>query len=354
MRAFVWLVVRLRWLIVAAWIAAAVASTLYLPGIGASEEASLGGLVPKDARALQTEQRSFEHFRVPLLSRAAVVQRDENGLAPAAQRRVVDRALRINRGEVPDLRTIVFALPVLNTAGVVPGSTERGTTAVTFLFFKPEASLHARAALAQTYATRIARDGDPVVGPTGPAPARWAQWEAIEDALTWVEIATLLFIALVVGVTFRAFGAPLVALSAAAIAYFVSLGVVGQAGVQFGLAIPREVEPVMLVLLLGVVTDYAVFFMSSTRRRLAAGEQRVEAAERAAVDGSSCSGPRRCSSASSSSSAPSAPGPRSPCSSRWRSRSRSCRPCSRSSAATSSGRRSTRSRGASGRDSSRG
>lgn len=283
-RAFVWVVVRLRWLIVAGWIAAAVASALYLPGLGDTKEASLGGLVPQDARALRTEERSFEHFEVPLLARAAVVQRDENGLTAAQQRRAVERALAINRGEVPDLRTILFAFPVLNTAGIVPGSKERGTTAVTYLYFRPDASLHASAALADTYAARIERDGDPVVGATGAAPARWAQWRAIEDALPWVEAATLLFVALVVGATFRAFGAPFVALSAAAVAYVVSLGVVGQAGAQFDLAIPREVEPVMLVLLLGVVTDYAVFFMSAARRRLAAGEPRVAAAEHAAVD----------------------------------------------------------------------
>lgn len=283
-RAFVWLVIRLRWLVVAGWIAAAVASTLYLPGLGASDEASLGGLVPQDARALRVEERSFEHFEVPLIARAAVVQRDPRGLGEQAQRRVVRRAAAVGEGEVPDLRTIVFALPVLNTGGLVPGSRERGTTAVTYLFFEPDATLAARAALADTYARWIAADGDPVTGATGAAPARWAQWEAIEDALPWVELATVLFVALVVGGTFRAFGAPLVALAAAAVAYLVSLGVVGEAGARLDLAIPREVEPVMLVLLLGVVTDYAVFLMAATRRRLAAGERRVRAAELAAVD----------------------------------------------------------------------
>jgi RND superfamily putative drug exporter len=283
-RGFVWLVIRLRWLVILGWIAAAIASVTYLPGLGETEEASLGGLVPQDARALTTERRAFDHFSVPLLSRAVVVQRDPEGLSVAEQRRAVARAVAINRREVPLLRTIVFAFPVLNTGGIVPGSKEEGTTAVTYLFFEPGATLNARASLADSYAASIASAGDPVVGATGAAPARWAQWEAIEDALPWVEVATLLFIALVVGVTFRAFGAPFVALTAAAIAYFVSLGVVGQAGEMLGLAIPREVEPVMLVLLLGVVTDYAVFFMSATRRHLAAGERRVAAAEHAAVE----------------------------------------------------------------------
>jgi RND superfamily putative drug exporter len=283
-RALVWLVVRLRWLVVAGWVAAAVAATLWLPGLGSTEEANLGGLVPQDARAQQVERRSFDHFDVPLISRAAVVQRNPEGLTPAQQARAVRRAARVNARDDRLLATVVFALPVLNTAGLVPGSTERDTTAVTFLFYEPEASLQARAALATTYGSRIEEDGDHLIGATGAAPARWEQWKAIEDALPWVEAATLLLIFLVVALTFRAVGAPLVALSAAGIAYFVSLGVVGWAGERLDLAVPREVEPVMLVLLLGVVTDYAVFFLSATRRRLAAGEPRVQAAEAAAVD----------------------------------------------------------------------
>jgi putative drug exporter of the RND superfamily len=283
-RALTWLVVRLRWLVVAGWVAAAIAATIWLPGLGSTQEANLGGLVPQNARAQQVERRSFDYFDVPLISRAVVVQRNEEGLTPAQQTRVLRRAAAINTREDTLLGTVVFALPVLNTAGIVPGSTERDTTAVTFLFYKPEASLQARAALADTYGTRIEADDDHLIGATGAAPARWEQWEAIEGALPWVEGATLLLIFLVVSLTFRAVGAPLIALVAAALAYFVSVGVVGWAGERLDLAVPREVEPVMLVLLLGVVTDYAVFFLSATRRHLAAGEPRVRAAESAAND----------------------------------------------------------------------
>ena len=39
--------------------------------------------------------------------------------------------------------------------------------------------------------------------------------------------------------------------------------------------IPRDAEPVLVVLLLGVVTDYAVFFLHGMRERLAAGDERA-------------------------------------------------------------------------------
>ena len=48
-----------------------------------------------------------------------------------------------------------------------------------------------------------------------------------------------------------------VTLLAAGIAYVVSLRSVAWAGEWLGMSIPRDAEPVLVVLLLGVVTDYA-------------------------------------------------------------------------------------------------
>src|SRR4029450_5015767 len=45
-----------------------------------------------------------------------------------------------------------------------------------------------------------------------------------------------------------------------------------------GTEIPREVQPVLVALLLGLTTDYAVFFLSGVRGRLVEGESRVRAA----------------------------------------------------------------------------
>ena len=275
------LVVRNSRLVLAGWVAAAVAATVFLPGLSEAGESPLGGLVASDARAIAVEERSFEHFRVPLLSRTAVVQRAPSGLAIAEQRRVLDRALRINERRDPLLRTIVFALPVTNTAALLPGSRELGTTAVTYLFYERDASLHARDALARSYSARILAAGDAYTGVTGPVSARLEQWRRIEDALPRVELATVALIALILGFTFRAPGAPLVALVSAAVAYLVAARLVASAGRVFDVAVPAEVEPVMVVLLLGLVTDYTVFFLAGVRRRLAEGddaEQSVRAA----------------------------------------------------------------------------
>jgi putative drug exporter of the RND superfamily len=273
------LLVRLRFAIVAAWLAVAAAALVYLPSLAGAGSTSLGGLVAADAEAVEAELRSLEAFPFPLLSRTFVVQRDAGGLSTGEQARIAERALRINERRDPLLATVVFALPVTNAAGFFPGSRERGTTALTYLFYRPDASLYARRALAQTYAERIERAGDPVTGVTGAVPARLAQWEAIEDALPLVELATVAFILVLLALTFRTPVVPVVVLAAAGLTYVLASRSVAALGDVAGSTVPREVEPVLVVLLLGVVTDYSIFFVTSFRRRLEEGYDARSAAE---------------------------------------------------------------------------
>src|SRR5437763_17096515 len=99
------LVVWLRWPIVLAWAAGAVAATVYLPGLGGGG-ASPEGLIPKHAAALATEDRSVRDFGFPLLTELAVVQRNPRGLSPAVQQRAVERAIALDRGQIPALRPL--------------------------------------------------------------------------------------------------------------------------------------------------------------------------------------------------------------------------------------------------------
>jgi RND superfamily putative drug exporter len=281
-RLFAHVVVGLRWLIVPAWIAAAAASALYLPSLGSGEPLALGGLVPSDASALRVGQRETELFRVPLTGDTVVVQRDPDGLSTAAQARALARALAVSRG-AEDPEGIAFALPIANTLGLFPGSRERGTTVLTYLFFEPQASLVDRVNEANVYASRIDRPDDALVGVTGPAPARYRQFLEIDSHIELVEIATVGLIFLVVGLTFRALGAPLVTLFAAGIAFIVSGGLIPWVGERLGVSVPEEVEPLVVALTLGIVTDYAVFYLAGYRRRLLEGLDRVEAARAATI-----------------------------------------------------------------------
>jgi len=275
-------VVGLRWVIVPAWVAAAAASALFLPSLGSGEPLALGGLIPSDAPAIRVGQRETELFRLPLTADTVVVQRDSGGLSREAQARALARAVAVSQG-TKDPEGIAFALPIANTLGLFPGSRERGTTVLTYLFFGPEASLVDRVSEANAYAARINGSDEALVGVTGPAPARYQQFLEIDSHLELVEIATVALILLVVGLTFRALGAPLLTLFAAGIAFIVSSGVIPWVGERLGVTVPEEVEPLVVALTLGIVTDYAVFYLSGYRRSLFEGLDRVEAARAATI-----------------------------------------------------------------------
>jgi putative drug exporter of the RND superfamily len=276
-KVFASVVVRLRYLVVAAWIAAAVATAVYLPGLGSGEALELGGLLPEESPAIDAGERSQQLFTVPLTADTAVVERNPEGFSAETQQAIVQRAVDATTQEgVGD--EIRFALPILNTRELFPGSEEDGTTAVTHLFFPPEVSLTNRVELAHEYADR--GEEEHFAGITGPGPARLAQFEEIDDALLFVELGTILAIALVVGLTYRSLGAPLLTLAASAIAFVVASGTIPWVAERLGAAIPQEVEPLVVALTLGIVTDYTIFFLSACRRELAGGATRLEAARR--------------------------------------------------------------------------
>lgn len=276
-RAYAWVLTGLRWLVVPAWILAAVGATRFLPTLQQAQGNALGSLVPQEAPALKAEERDFRLFRLPLLSRVEVVQRNPRGLSLRAQARVVERAVRLDQRADPRLPEVVGAIPVENTLGLFPGSAERSTTAVTYLYFRVEATLQQQWTQAHAF-MRGATAQDAFVGVTGAAPARLEQTNRITGALPWIEVATVLMIALVVGLYYRSVGAPIVTLAAAGIAYLVSIRVVAWFSARIHVALPNELQPVLVVLLLGIVTDYSVFFLSGMRDRLATGEPRSRAA----------------------------------------------------------------------------
>jgi RND superfamily putative drug exporter len=281
---FARLVVRLRVVLPVAWAAAAVLATTLLPTVQEAQTGGLGDLVPNDAAAIEAETRAAELFGFPLLSRTVLVQRDPRGLSAAEQARVVTRAVAITRREVPWLARVPAALPVTNVVGEAPFARERSTTALTYLIFAPGVSRRDREIYADRLERNVERREDHAVGVTGAVPARTAQAETVRAALPFVELATLLLVALAVGVHFRAPLAPLVTLAAVAIAYLIAIRLMAAIGQEAGVSVPAEVEPIVVVLLFGIVTDYAIFFLSRFRARLADGQAPRRAAESATAE----------------------------------------------------------------------
>ncbi len=87
----------------------------------------------------------------------------------------------------------------------------------------------------------------------------------------------MLAIALIVGVRFRSVIAPLPALACAGAAYVIAVRIVAWGAQRAGITLPQDADPVLVVLLLGVTTDYCVFFLAGMRSRLAEGASRLQA-----------------------------------------------------------------------------
>jgi putative drug exporter of the RND superfamily len=324
-RWYAFTVVSLRFLLIGGWAAAVAAAIVYLPPLNASS-AGLSNLIPAGSPAARAESDAIALFGFPLDAPVAVVQRDPYGLPTATLDRAVRQGIAVDQqlagrpgqlsqyvraaqaaealaragqagaaaqaltgpvspgppGGIPGL---AGAFPLPNTPGLLPGTAEHSTTVITFLYFRAGTSFGAQTAGADAYVRwYLNQPADHVVGVTGPVPAEYAQSQIISHDLWWVELFTVLAIAVIVGLRFGSTGAPLAALACAGTAYVLAVRIVAWQAERMGTSLPPDLEPVLVVLLLGVTTDYSVFFLDAMRSRLAEGLPRLRAARVATAE----------------------------------------------------------------------
>jgi putative drug exporter of the RND superfamily len=275
-RAYAWTVVRLRWPIVIGWAVALAYAAFILPAPVQPPD-TLVSLIPAHSPAVRANAFALRHFRAPLTTEVAVVRRDPNGLSRSEEARIlstaraVDRKARTHPGSGP------VAVPVINARGVVPGSRETRTTAITYLAFPPSMPT-----VRQIDGANGMRGGGGHV--TGILPAEVHEGGLVDDALPLIEGATVVLIALLVGVRFRALGAPLLTLAAVGTGYTMAQQAVSHAAQRAGLEQPSLLRPLLVALVLGIVTDYVVFYLANAHTKVLQGSSRLEAAERATAE----------------------------------------------------------------------
>ena len=280
-RVYAGVVVWLAPLLVLVVAAAAYGAYRYLPSLASAPTATSDALLPKHPTALAVERESAKLFGAPLATPYVVVQRDPDGLSARVLRASMEKALAVDRGKVPSLRGI-RALPVPNTMGIVSGSREHGTTIVTYLYFPGSTP----SGLAWTDTQRYARYLGPqlrAVGATGAEGARIEQFDLLASRIHWVEGATVLLIVLIVGIALRAVLAPILTVLSAGLAFLISQHLLGWLEASSNLTMPNELQGVAVALMLGIVTDYSVFYFSSAREALRDGLPNREAVRRSTV-----------------------------------------------------------------------
>ena len=266
--------------VIAGWIALTIAAAVFLPDFGAASGFGLVQFVPDNTAAYRsqaTEQRLFGSSLSD--SQAVVVEHDPRGLGNATLLGIEKQTQSID-GSHPATQAADhpdFALPLVNVPGLLSATRQPATTALTFLFFPGDAQSGDITGGAERYAASAPRPPGAAVGVTGPLAAQISEGNLIENALLALELITVVVIALLVGLIFRSPIAPLVPLAGAGVAYLVTRHVLGWGAEMLHLQIPSQLAPIMVVLILGVVTDYSVFTLTGMRARLAAGERRTTA-----------------------------------------------------------------------------
>jgi RND superfamily putative drug exporter len=284
-KAFAYLVVGLRFPLILGWAVAVVAAVLFLPPLPSA--GGLADLIPAGSAAAHADADATRLFGYPLEAGVAIVQRDARGLPPSVVRTTAHAAVGYDRSPgIPGLLAVVpvpngagvtapsFTASPIGAAGLLAGAQRHTSTIVTYLDFRSDATLDQQVADARAYAARYLTH---VVGVTGPLAAQYEQGQIINRDLGWVELFTVLAIALIVGVRFRSVLAPVAALVCAGAAYVLATRIVAWGAQRTGITVPQDADPVLIVLLLGVTTDYCVFFLAGMRSRLAEGAGRLQA-----------------------------------------------------------------------------
>lgn len=275
-------IVWLRWPLLVGWILIAVASYIYLPGTSKLPTAGIYALIPRHTaafRALDVETRVFGSHLVPQI---AVVQRNPAHLGPREQAHIVRQAVVLDQGRLAGFPKHSIAVPLVNTVQLFPAARENSTTGVTYLAFPGSVPTTKQRNLALRYAQLVSVPGARAEA-TGLYVGTLAEAHAISSHLRWVELASLAAIAVVVGLYLQSVLAPLFTVFSAILIYLVSSRVVTWVALHLHINLHQEAEPIVVVLLVGVITDYSVFFLSGMRDRLIVGESRRDAARHATV-----------------------------------------------------------------------
>ena len=96
-RGYAFVVVGLRYLIVAAWVAVAVLAILFLPPLNATSSGGLADLIPPGSAAAHAESDAARLFGFPIDAAVAIVQRDPHGMPAATRDRAIRQAIAVDR-----------------------------------------------------------------------------------------------------------------------------------------------------------------------------------------------------------------------------------------------------------------
>lgn len=272
--------VRMRWLVVLLWAAVAVWVYVYLPPLDEETTGRISDLVPEDAPAAQARAQAESQLEGPIEAPVVLVYSNPEGFSASDVQRIEGGLEYLNGSEGPYRLDRAVPLVVGDPANPALYADVVGQKALPVLLFFDRAaySFEIDDGVEQIRDVLGDQPGPLQAEVTGAQPVQQDNTDAIKQNLWLVTIATGTVIFLIVAFAYRSPVAPLVPLASISLAIFLTLRILAWIASEQGTEIPSQVEPVIVVLLFGVGTDYALFLLSRTRQSLREGVGRFEAA----------------------------------------------------------------------------
>jgi RND superfamily putative drug exporter len=275
-----WVLVRLRVAVVLFWAVVALAAYLYLPPLGDNTTSSVADVVPESAPAAKAQSQA-ETLSGPVEAPAMLVYSNPEGFTEADLTKITGGLRRLNEGSGRPCR-LQRAVPLSVKDPLDPTRVSRRLlgrqTLPVLLYFERGTRLTEIVTGVREIREDLESSGPLRTGVTGVRLVQYDTKVAIEGNLGLVTAATTLAILLIVALTYRSLVAPLIPLTSIGLATFLTLRILGWIASEWGLSVPSQIKPIVVVLLFGVGTDYTLFLLSRTREALEEGTGRVEAA----------------------------------------------------------------------------
>jgi putative drug exporter of the RND superfamily len=266
-------IVRFRWLVLALWLLAAVATTAALPSLSSEVNNDNSAFLPSSAPSTRAADLAAPLLGSSKTGYILVVGARSSGLAPQDFAAISREASTVRRVH----GVLAVQGPVISADGRAAQLRVRVTAARNDI-------ASAKTVVSGVQGT-FARAGAPeglqlhVAGQIATAVADQASSNRSGNQ---IQMFSILFIVVLLLVVFRAPLAAIVTLLPSGIALLVSMRLIGELGAH-GLKISSFTQVLLIVLLLGAGTDYGLFLVFRVREELRGGHDGHEAVVRALV-----------------------------------------------------------------------